>query len=42
MKRRKRKMKPAVRKYLAALKRARSLGHVDKKEHAAIKKYHGV
>ena len=41
MKRRK-KMTPKVRKYLAALKRAKSLGPLDKRERAAIRKYHGV
>ena len=41
MKKRK-KMTPKVRKYLAALKRARSLGSLDRREREAIRKYHGV
>jgi uncharacterized membrane protein YebE (DUF533 family) len=42
MAKKRKKMSAGVRKYLAALKRAKSLGHVDKKERAAIRRYHGV
>lgn len=41
-KRRKKKMPAKIRKYLAALKHARSFPDFDKKEHEAIKRYHGV
>jgi hypothetical protein len=39
---RKKKMPLNVRKYLATLKRARAFGHVDRKEHEAIKRYHKI
>jgi hypothetical protein len=38
----KKKMAPNVKAYLATLKRAKSLGHVDKKGHEAIKRYHRI
>ena len=43
MKKRKKKKMPAnVRAYLATLKRGRSFGPIDKKEHEAIKRYHKI
>jgi hypothetical protein len=44
MKKRKKgkKMAPNVKAYLATLKRAKSLGPVDEKERAAIRRHHGV
>jgi len=42
MKKRKKKMKPNVAKYLAALKRRKSFGSMDAHEHEALRKYHGV
>ena len=41
-KRRKKKMPAKIRAYLATLKRARSFGPVDRREHEAIKRHHGV
>jgi hypothetical protein len=41
-KRRKKKMAPNVKAYLATLKRAKAFGHVDKREHEAIKRYHRI
>lgn len=38
----KKKMPAKIRAYLATLKRARSFGPVDRIEHEAIKRYHGV
>jgi hypothetical protein len=43
MKRKKRKkMTPKVRMFLAALKRRKSFGSVDKHEMAALRRHHGV
>lgn len=39
---RKRRMAENIKTYLATLKRAKSFGPVDRKEHEAIKRYHGV